>query len=272
VRSVRLAPAEPVACAEAVAAACVADWLVLGPGSLYTSMLPHLLVPGMRQAITSSRARVLMVLNLAAQPGETAGYTPQAHLDVLRQHVPGLRVDVVLADPTAVPEPEPLARAAARLGARLYLAPVRVPGVPVHDPVRLAAAFQAVFAGLPERPPATADAASWDSASWDSAPGDQAPGDQAPGDQAPGDQAPGDQAPGDSASRGAATGLVPPAQATASTGTAAPVPPAARTAGISPAGAAASRGPSVNGARRPVTTYPTSGGADRRTSSGEAKE
>ncbi len=262
VRSVRLAPAEPVACAEAVAAACVADWLVLGPGSLYTSMLPHLLVPGMRQAIMSSRARVLMVLNLAAQPGETAGYTPQAHLDVLRQHVPGLRVDVVLADPTAVPEPEPLARAAARLGARLHLAPVRVPGVPVHDPARLAAAFQAVFAGLPERPPAPSEAPSWDSAS----------GDQAPGDQASGDTVSADTASGDSVSRGAATGLVPPAQATASTGTAAPVPPAARTAGITPAGAATTRGPSVDGARRPVTTYPSSGGVDRRTSSGEAKE
>ncbi|WP_308222455.1 uridine diphosphate-N-acetylglucosamine-binding protein YvcK [Frankia sp. AgB32] len=252
VLGVRLSPAEPVACAEAVAAACVADWLVLGPGSLYTSMLPHLLVPGMRQAITSSRARVLMVLNLAAQPGETAGYTPQAHLDALRRHVPGLRVDVVLADPTAVPEPEPLARAAAELGARLHLAPVRVPGVPVHDPVRLAAAFQAVFAGRADRPPAPSGAASL-GASQPAA-------------------APLEPAPLDAASRTAATGLPPPAQAAASTGTAAPVPPAARTAGTTPAGAATSRRPSVDGARRPVTTYPSSGGADRRTSSGEAKE
>ncbi|MCK9876598.1 MULTISPECIES: gluconeogenesis factor YvcK family protein [Frankia] len=142
----RVAPAAPVPCREAVAAARAADWLVLGPGSLYTSMLPHLLVPGMRQAITSARGRTLMVLNLAAQPGETAGYTPQAHLDALRRHVPGLRLDVVLADPTAVPDPAPLAAAAALLGARLHLAPVRVPGAPIHDPIRLAAAFQAVFA------------------------------------------------------------------------------------------------------------------------------
>ncbi|MCL9761344.1 uridine diphosphate-N-acetylglucosamine-binding protein YvcK [Frankia sp. AiPa1] len=154
VRGVRLAPAEPVACREAVAAARAADWLVLGPGSLYTSMLPHLLVPGMRQAITSSRARTLMVLNLAAQPGETSGYTPQAHLEALRRHVPGLHLDVVLADPTAVPELEPLAAAAARLGAQLYLAPVRVPDASVHDPARLAAAFQAVFAA--EDPAASA--------------------------------------------------------------------------------------------------------------------
>ncbi|MCM3887133.1 uridine diphosphate-N-acetylglucosamine-binding protein YvcK [Frankia sp. R82] len=150
----RVAPPAPVPCREAVAAARAADWLVLGPGSLYTSMLPHLLVPGMRQAITSARGRTLMVLNLAAQPGETAGYTPQAHLDALRRHVPGLRIDVVLADPTAVPDPVPLAAAAALLGARLHLAPVRVPGAPVHDPIRLAAAFQAVFAEADPRHPA----------------------------------------------------------------------------------------------------------------------
>jgi len=191
---VRLAPDEPEPCAEAVAAVRAADVVVLGPGSLYTSMLPHLLVPGMREAITSSRARRVMVLNLAAQPGETAGYTPPAHLEALRRHVPGLCVDVVLADPTAVPEPEPLARAAAELGGRLHLAPVRVPGAPVHDPARLAAAFRALLAVSPR-----------------------------------------------------------PAAATV------PVPPAART------------GPPAT-SRRPVTTYPSSGGAVRRTSSGEAKE
>ncbi|SNQ47100.1 putative gluconeogenesis factor [Frankia canadensis] len=190
---VRLTPAAPAPCAEAVAAVRAADWLVLGPGSLYTSMLPHLLVPGMREAITQSRARRVMVLNLAAQPGETAGYTPPAHLEALRRHVPGLCVDVVLADPTAVPEPDPLTRAAAELGALLHLAPVRVPGAPVHDPALLAAAFRTLFAALP-RPAA-----------------------------------------------------------------AVPAPPAART------------GPPAS-SRRPVTTYPSSGGAVRRTSSGEAKE
>ncbi|WP_462186158.1 MULTISPECIES: gluconeogenesis factor YvcK family protein [unclassified Frankia] len=147
---VRLSPAAPPACPEAVAAAGAADWIILGPGSHYTSMLPHLLVPGMNRAIAMSRANRVMVLNLAAQPGETEGYTPQAHLHSLGRHVPGLRLDVVIADPTAVPDPDLLARAAADVGARLHLAPVRIPGAPVHDPVRLAAAFRAVFAGLPE--------------------------------------------------------------------------------------------------------------------------
>ena len=149
VAAVRLAPAEPVACAEALDAAAAADWIVLGPGSLYTSVLPHLLVPDMDAAITGAAARRVMVLNLAPQPGETAGYTPEAHLEALVRHRPELRLDVVIADPTAVPDPAPLARAAADLGARLHLAPVRVPGTPRHDPALLAAAFQAVFASMP---------------------------------------------------------------------------------------------------------------------------
>jgi uncharacterized cofD-like protein len=138
-----------VACAEALAAVAAADWLVLGPGSLYTSMLPHLLVPEMSRAISTSRARRLMVLNLVAQPGETEGYTPEAHLEALATHAPALALDVVVADPTAVPDPDALARAADALGARLHLAPVRVPAAGRHDPELLAAAFQTIFGSGP---------------------------------------------------------------------------------------------------------------------------
>ncbi|OAA28099.1 cofD-related protein [Frankia sp. EI5c] len=147
VAGVRLVPAAPAACGAALAAAEAADWIVLGPGSLYTSVLPHLLVPDMRAAISGSRARRVMVLNLVAQPGETAGYTPEAHLYALATHAPGLRLDVVVADPAAVGDPEPLAAAAAELGARVHLAPVRAAGEPaLHDSELLAAAFDAVFA------------------------------------------------------------------------------------------------------------------------------
>nr|MDT0664074.1 hypothetical protein [Micromonospora sp. DSM 115978] len=94
----------------------------------------------------SGAGRVL-VLNLAAQPGETEGYPPEAHLDMLGLHVPELRVDVVVADPRTVPDVELLASATADLGGRLHLAPVGVPGRPLHDPDRLAVAFQEIFAG-----------------------------------------------------------------------------------------------------------------------------
>ncbi len=142
VESVRLVPAEPPACREALRAVAEADVLVLGPGSLFTSMLPHLLVPEMAEAVQAARARRVLVLNLAPQPGETSGFAPETHLEVLAQHAPALRFDVVIADPGAVPDPGALSAAAAPLGATLQLSRVAVPGEPRHDPGRLAAAFR----------------------------------------------------------------------------------------------------------------------------------
>lgn len=146
VASLRLVPESPLACPEAVAAVTDADWVVLGPGSLYTSVLPHLLVPQIRKAVTSSPARRLLVLNLAPQHGETEGFSPEAHLEVLALHAPDLTLDVVVADPAAVPAPDVLATVAADFGARLQLAPVGIPGQPRHHPRRLAAALRAAFA------------------------------------------------------------------------------------------------------------------------------
>jgi len=128
-----------------VRAVADADAVVLGPGSLFTSVLPHLLVPQMADAIRSTTATRILVLNLVAQAGETAGFSPQAHLEVLAREARWLRLDVVLADPAAVPDPSRLAGAAARLGARLELAPVSVPDEPRHDPDRLADALRTVL-------------------------------------------------------------------------------------------------------------------------------
>lgn len=102
VRSVQLVPAAPPACAEAVAAVEAADIVVLGPGSWFTSVLPHLLVPGLRTALQRTSARVIVVLNLMPQAGETEGFSPEEHLSVLRAHAPALPVDTVLADSSRV--------------------------------------------------------------------------------------------------------------------------------------------------------------------------
>ncbi len=147
--ALHLEPAAPTACPEAVAAVLDADVVVLGPGSWFTSVLTHLLVPGLRDALVQTSARVVVVLNLSAQAGETEGYSPEAHLEVLAAHAPELTVDVVLADPDAVPDPRALMDAAA--GAELVLAPVsRGDGTPRHDPDLLADAYRAVLA--PARP------------------------------------------------------------------------------------------------------------------------
>jgi uncharacterized cofD-like protein len=149
VRSVSLIPADPPACPEAVAAIRDADWVVLGPGSWFTSVLPHLLVPGLADALVSTPARRLVTLNLAPQPGETHGFSPHAHLEVLADHAPRLTVDVVLADRRAASGAvAELEKAAGLLGGRLVLADLAMPdGSPRHDPRRLAGALAEIFEG-----------------------------------------------------------------------------------------------------------------------------
>ncbi len=149
VRSVSLIPADPPACPEAIAAVREADWVVLGPGSWFTSVLPHLLVPELAEALTATAARRLVALNLAPQPGETDGFSPHTHLEVLAEHAPDLTVDVVLADRGAAGgSAAELEKAAAMLGGRLVLTDLAMrDGSPRHDPRRLAGAFAEIFEG-----------------------------------------------------------------------------------------------------------------------------
>jgi hypothetical protein len=93
-------------------------------------------------------ARRIVALNLAPQPGETDGFSPEQHLDVLCAHAPGLQVDAVVADTDAVVDTRGLMAAVAALGARLVLAPVAAgDGTPRHDPERLAVAFRQALGG-----------------------------------------------------------------------------------------------------------------------------
>jgi uncharacterized cofD-like protein len=84
IRSVSLEPADPAACPEAVAAIKEADWVVLGPGSWFTSVIPHLLVPELRDELVARSDRLVVVLNMAAQDGETEGFSEADHLRALR--------------------------------------------------------------------------------------------------------------------------------------------------------------------------------------------
>jgi uncharacterized cofD-like protein len=98
IRRVWVSPAAVEASAEAVEGIRSADLVVLGPGSLYTSLLPSLLVPGIRSALESTQALRVYVCNVATQPGETEGYTLSEHLAALNAHGVGSVVDVVLAN------------------------------------------------------------------------------------------------------------------------------------------------------------------------------
>jgi uncharacterized cofD-like protein len=101
-----LEPAMPKAYPEAVRAILDADLVVVGPGSLYTSILPNLLVPEITQALEATRALKVYVCNIAAQPGETDGYTAQEHLQALEMHLGTGLVPAVVVN-TRVPQTKP---------------------------------------------------------------------------------------------------------------------------------------------------------------------
>ena len=148
VHRVRLIPDDPPACPEAVAAVDAADWVVLGPGSWFTSVLPHLLVPELSAALHRTAARRCVTLNLRAGAG-SGEMTCLEHLTALQKHAPDLRIDVVVADPQAVGDLGALQDRATQMGAQVVLRQVQVgDGTARHDSLRLAAAYRDAFAGI----------------------------------------------------------------------------------------------------------------------------
>lgn len=151
IERVWVTPGDVRASEEALQAIADADIVVLGPGSLYTSVLPALLVPGIREAIAASGAMVVFACNVATQNAETLGYDLADHLDALAAHDAAHLPDVVLAnnrfDAVA---PEGWAAGPVRLRwppgphtrARLVLDDVVDPAnARRHDPERLAASI-----------------------------------------------------------------------------------------------------------------------------------
>lgn len=146
VLSIGILPTCPKPCEPALQAVADADWVVLGPGSWFTSVMPHLLVPDLADALTGTPARKLLNLNLEVDRGETRDFRAEDHLASLAANAPDLTLDVVLADPSAVVDAASLRSAAEDLGAELVVSPVAVTGNPgVHDPLRLAAALRDVI-------------------------------------------------------------------------------------------------------------------------------
>jgi uncharacterized cofD-like protein len=145
IRAVHLDPPDGLACPEAVAAVGAADWVVMGPGSWFTSVVTHLLVPELRSAIVARGDRLVLVLNLPSQDGETDGFTAAEHLEVLHQLAPGLTVHAVLADET-VPDQDALRAEVAVLGGRLVVADVAMGDeTPRHHPDKLGLALTGIF-------------------------------------------------------------------------------------------------------------------------------
>ncbi|GAT86720.1 uridine diphosphate-N-acetylglucosamine-binding protein YvcK [Paenarthrobacter sp. CC6] len=143
---VKLFPEDAPACTEALTAIELADWVILGPGSWYTSVLPHLLLPELRQALGDTAAKRCLTMNLDVETKETSGMTAADHLDVLRRYAPEFSVDVVLADPAAIQDLKAFEKAAGMIGAEVVLGRVGASRRrPVHDPLLLAAAYHDIF-------------------------------------------------------------------------------------------------------------------------------
>jgi len=148
ITSISLDPADPPVSPDALAAIRDADWVVLGPGSWFSSVLPHLMVPALHQGLVDTEARLVVVLNLEEQAGETGGFGPADHLAVLAEHAPDLGIYAVLAD-RGTPDEEltDLQEVVDASGARLIVDDVSMgDATPRHDPFKLAAAYSRILA------------------------------------------------------------------------------------------------------------------------------
>lgn len=108
IRRVMIDPPDAAPLPEALQAIREAELILLGPGSLYTSLIPNLLVPGLVRAIAESRAPKAFIVNLMTQPGETDGYTALDHVAAVEAHSAPKLFDVLVVN--TGPIPEPLAR------------------------------------------------------------------------------------------------------------------------------------------------------------------
>lgn len=119
-------PPDPPACPAALDAISAADQVVLGPGSLYTSVLAATAVPGIADGLAATSAQLVYVCNLRPQASETAGYGVAEHLAALERH--GIRPSVVVYDPQTIGEPE------RPVDVELCPAPLCGPGEGAHRP------------------------------------------------------------------------------------------------------------------------------------------
>lgn len=104
IRRLRLEPEHCLPLPEALAAIRSADMITIGPGSLYTSILPNLLVSKVADAIAESEATKVFVTNLMTQPGETDGYDAQRHLSTVKEYAPQIRFDYILLNDRPITE------------------------------------------------------------------------------------------------------------------------------------------------------------------------
>ncbi|MDR1518981.1 MAG: uridine diphosphate-N-acetylglucosamine-binding protein YvcK [Planctomycetota bacterium] len=162
IESMELRPAPGELSLDVLAAVAGADLITLGPGSLFTSILPNLLDKRMIEAINRSPAKVVYIVNTAGQVGETQGFSAGDHINMLKKHAPGLRIDLALVN-NRPPGPDRLAAMAEKgvsptdcdareiqsFGVEAALRDVVNIDNPIrHDPAKTAKALMDIFTKL----------------------------------------------------------------------------------------------------------------------------
>ncbi len=149
IESLRIIPDNPPARPEALSAISGADWITMGPGSWFSSVMPHLLVPEQREALEKARAKKIVILNLDAHPSnpsnqgdEFAGSSPEEHIELFHRYAPQLRIDYFLVDPSVVRDEGSLRIAAIECGGEIVITDLRKEcGSARHSSDKLALAF-----------------------------------------------------------------------------------------------------------------------------------
>ena len=137
-KTLRLIPENPAAQPEALAAIHAADWVTMGPGSWFSSVIPHLMVPELRDALVHTSAKKILILNLDSadkSAGEYAGYSPSEHMRILQNYAPQLRFDLVILDSSAEGAQE-LGTYLSTIGSELVVANLRSSDDPLHHDVK----------------------------------------------------------------------------------------------------------------------------------------
>lgn len=143
IESLRVIPENPQARMEALTAIRTADWITMGPGSWFSSVMPHLLVPMQLDALSRSKAKKILILNLDAHSNtageEFAGSTPEEHLELFSEYAPDVLIDYFLVDKSVIRDEIALAAIARKLGGQIVAVEIRkAPGSIHHDVTQLA--------------------------------------------------------------------------------------------------------------------------------------
>ena len=143
IESLRVIPENPQARMEALTAIRTADWITMGPGSWFSSVMPHLLVPMQLDALTRTKAKKILILNLDAHSNtageEFAGSTPEEHLELFSEYAPDVSIDYFLVDKSVIRDETALATIARKLGGQVVAVDIRkAPGSIHHDVIQLA--------------------------------------------------------------------------------------------------------------------------------------